>query len=139
MILSDEEIGKITEQCQGADWTYQLVRGVEAEILDRLKAQKPVAWVYEYTYDLNGDKQGNWPVENHTSVCFCETKPNLVAAIPLYPNPIPADDVVRQRDELLAALSDLTSTVGLAIDGATGWDAHKNARKLIARVKGETK
>ena len=45
-------------------------------------------------------------------------------------------EVENQRDELLAALSELTSTVGLAIDGATGWDAHKNARKLIARVKG---
>ena len=43
--------------------------------------------------------------------------------------------VVKQRDELLAALSELTSTVGLAIDGATGWDAHKNARALLARLK----
>lgn len=43
-----------------------------------------------------------------------------------------------QRDELLVALSELTSTVGLAIDGATGWDAHKNARKLIASIKGQS-
>lgn len=43
--------------------------------------------------------------------------------------------VVRQRNELLQALSELTSTVGLAIDGSTGWDAHKNARALLARLK----
>lgn len=45
-------------------------------------------------------------------------------------------EISRQRDELLAVLSDLTSTVGLAIDGANGWDAHKNARKLLTRLKG---
>jgi hypothetical protein len=46
-------------------------------------------------------------------------------------------ELTKQRDDLLAALSELTSTVGLAIDGATGWDEHKNARKLIASVKGQ--
>lgn len=43
-----------------------------------------------------------------------------------------------QRTALLLALSELTSTVGLAIDGATGWDVHKNARKLLDSIKGQS-
>lgn len=46
------------------------------------------------------------------------------------------DKLTVERNELRAALQELTSTVGLAIDGATGWDAHRNARKLLTRVKG---
>lgn len=40
-----------------------------------------------------------------------------------------------QRDELFAALKDLTGTVGLAIKGSIQWTAHKNARAVIAKTE----
>ena len=47
------------------------------------------------------------------------------------------NQLLAQRNELLVALCDLASTVGLAINGAPGWDAHRNARALIDRMKGQ--
>lgn len=45
------------------------------------------------------------------------------------------DAIEQQRDQLLEALKDITSTVGLAIEGSIQWDAHKNARKVIAEIE----
>lgn len=44
----------------------------------------PVAYQCQYSYDINGDKQGNWPVEMHTHVSFSRSKPTSVASTPLY-------------------------------------------------------
>lgn len=39
MILTEQEIAKISQSCQGADWAYQLVRKTEAAVLEKLNAQ----------------------------------------------------------------------------------------------------
>lgn len=63
-------------------WHDALIAQTEAAVLKKLTEQnmEPVAWMYEYSYDLNGDKQGNWPVEMHTQVSFSLTKPDGVAS-----------------------------------------------------------
>lgn len=61
------------------------MRDEQVEFLRRCLAKlakqdvEPVAWMYEYSYDLNGDKQGNWPVEMQAQVSFSATKPDGVA------------------------------------------------------------
>ena len=107
MILSDEEIGKITEQCQGADWTYQLVRKTEAAVLDRLKAQEPVAYMSGHLRYALEKRGGYIPLAVEVSLVNMKWKDQ----IELYTYPIQADDVVRQRDELLAVLEHIRNVL----------------------------
>lgn len=39
LLLTEQEIAKISESCQGADWAYQLVRKTESALLEKLKAE----------------------------------------------------------------------------------------------------
>ena len=47
MILTDEEIGKLSESCSGPSWCYDLVRKAEALIVAKLAAQdvEPVGYI----------------------------------------------------------------------------------------------
>ena len=60
----------------------RVARVIEAAVLSKLTEQagEPVAYMYEYSYGSNGDKQGNWPIEMHTHVSFSRTKPDGVAS-----------------------------------------------------------
>lgn len=90
-ILTDEEIAELKNQHFVMDRYGEVfefnkfARAIESAVLSKLAEQagEPVAYMYEYSYDLNGDKQGNWPVEMHTHVSFSRTKPNCVSS-PLY-------------------------------------------------------
>ena len=89
-LLSDEEIMVINQTAE-FDSAIGYARKIESAILDKLKAQEPVAYVVNAEVRWNTDKA-----------------PSFAA---LYFNPIPADDVVRQRDELLAALQYLVEAI----------------------------
>jgi hypothetical protein len=43
--------------------------------------------------------------------------------------------VEKDRDDLLQALKSLAGVVGLGLEGAIHWTAHKEARALIARLE----
>lgn len=56
---------------------------------EELSKMEPVAWRYEYTSDLNGDKQGYWPVELITHTRFSSTEPaDCDVKTPLIPRPL---------------------------------------------------
>jgi hypothetical protein len=57
------------------------------DVMKELSEMEPVAYRYEYTSDLNGDKQGNWPVELITHVRFSSTKPDCDVTMPLIVRP----------------------------------------------------
>ena len=73
----------------------------EALAAELAKENKPVAWMYEYSYDLNGDKQGHWPVEMYTHVSFSRSKPS-VESTPLYPLPPTAEQIEQETVEACA-------------------------------------
>lgn len=101
-ILTDDEILNINPRLAVCS-----VREIEAAILSKLaeKSEDPVAWMNEYSYDLNSDKQGNWPVEVHTQVSFSSTKPDGVAVSKLY-----------TEDQLLAAQQRTAEACAMMLD-----------------------
>ena len=80
-----------------------LIDFAEALVAELAKENKPVAWMYEYSYDLNGDKQGHWPVEMYTHVSFSRSKPS-VESTPLYTLPPTAEQIERSVAEACAKL-----------------------------------
>ena len=78
----------------------ELEEFAEALVAELAKENKPVAWMYEYSYDLNGDKQGHWPVEMYTHVSFSRSKPS-VESTPLYTLPPTAEQIEQETAEAL--------------------------------------
>ena len=85
MILSDEEIMTINQTAE-FDSAIGYARAVESAVLDKLKAQEPACWVlYDQLKQRESIYNGRMWFSN----------PVNSAWVPLYTNPIPADDVVR--------------------------------------------
>ena len=82
-----------------------LTKFAEALVAELAKENKPVAWMYEYSYDLNGDKQGHWPVEMYTHVSFSRSKPS-VESTPLYTLPPTAEQIEQETAEAIAKMLD---------------------------------
>lgn len=80
LLLTEQEIAKISESCQGADWAYQLVRKTESALLEKLKAQEPF---------------GYFKAEPFGWTDCAETDDG---AKPLYEHPLPPADVVRDAE-----------------------------------------
>ena len=169
-LLSDEEIEEIqNREFSQNDWLWFYTRAIEAAILDKLKAQEPardgVALIVTAAlYDFGGwlttrDERITLSATDNASpmadaiVEFCGMRNiNLNQEVPVLSwqewateHPIPADDVVRQRDELLAALESLVRESREVAD-----DYHRprytrldgailSAINAIANVKGEPK
>lgn len=87
MILTEQEIAKISESCTGADWAYQLVRKTEAAVLEKLKAQEPVGYMVK-----------------HDDKCMGFLPTSEKNTVPVYLHPLPPDDVVQKYEELLYAV-----------------------------------
>ncbi len=91
LVLSAETISAIETEVDGDTETLPVLMKAIAAIKDSKLVEglilcdaEPVAHQYQYSYDINGDKQGNWPVEMHTHVSFSRGKPTSVASTPLY-------------------------------------------------------
>lgn len=104
MILTDSEAQKIfqNEHCNiSADLAGILCRAIEAELLEKLKAQEPDAWRtfdgeggYDYRSYVDNEKyQAEFLARNPSS-----TYKNWVE--PLYLHPLPPADVVRDAERL---------------------------------------
>lgn len=91
------------------------------------KQQEPIAWMRTYSYDLNGDKQGNWPIDMHTSVAFVETKPDCEAT-PLYLHPIPTPEEVKDAARYRSIIEQLWNIID---DIDTYGDMAKSDDKLF--------
>ena len=66
--------------------------------------------MYEYSYDLNGDKQGHWPVEMYTHVSFSRSKPS-VESTPLYTIPPTAEQIEQETAEACAKVCKALATI----------------------------
>ena len=82
----------------------------EALVAELAKENEPVAWMYEYSYDLNGDKQGHWPVEMYTHVSFSRSKPS-VESTPLYTIPPTAEQIEQETAEACAKVCKALATI----------------------------
>lgn len=121
-ILTFEEISQI--YCDRPTWDG-FARAIEKAVLEKMKQQEPVATV--------GKGPGYWSgghfYDNGKSFIPTAVIHRLPVGTKLYASPMPADDVVKQRDELLAALDQVSAIRNIG-------SAHIIAREAIANVKG---
>ena len=109
MILTDEDVKALKLEVYGPHkcavevdvLRTVLVKMTEAVLLEKLRQQEPVAWA---AFADNGNIR-IWTSASETMRKLAAD--NSMELPPLYAAPVPAavpDDVVKQRDELLAAL-----------------------------------
>ncbi len=98
-LLSDEEVTAIRKSLPAACTHQEAIRATESAILDKMKAQEPVAKIVVTTSSRY--KKGTI---NVTSYCDIETefKPHetVISEMFLYPHPLPPDDIVRDAEKM---------------------------------------
>lgn len=88
MILTEDEIWQIGMQEISLDAPYGYARAIESAVLEKLKTQKPVAWLFDT------DQEALLPEEIEPEPF--NLRPELYT--PLYTHPLPPDDVVRDAE-----------------------------------------
>lgn len=146
MILTDEEITELTGLTKSmikTDCTIDVssqdlladYRLIESAVLEKLKQQEPIGYWFSddpavCTYPGSGYFPGAVPPTDAVNV------------VPLYAAPMSADDVVKQRDELLVAAEavEIDAEECMDFDDCTGMfipiDSYHKLMEAISRVKG---